>query len=330
MCNGVFVITLRKCGTNGRTRFVFIAPRVCFVGIGGIPTAGEDVTDVNFVGCGLAERTDTAPVIVYNNCCAVRNIIKNPLCIVAGKPDTAGGCEVAQFVVLLILQIVFMNRVIRHGMEKDAANNAGYILPVAGTHKGVPTVAFLGFEDAARCCITCGANHGKIGTGVVALFVNAINGNGVSRAIDADKIRITVFALDVKILIALGFFKFAHEFFSCVGIFCFNRVIGRIRIARGRRNSCRHRGRRRRRCFGHIGNSVRCRNGRFCGAGILGIIIRRFSRLKGRRNAADERRGRVAAAGTGTGCQTEDCGKRKNDTNDTFHKRNTSSVSLFE
>lgn len=76
MCNGVFVITLRKCGTNGRTRFVFIAPRVCFVGVGGIPTAGEDVTDVNFVGCGLAERTDTAPVIVYNNCCAVRNIIK--------------------------------------------------------------------------------------------------------------------------------------------------------------------------------------------------------------------------------------------------------------
>lgn len=206
MCNGVFVITLRKCGTNGRTRFVFIAPRVCFVGVGGIPTAGEDVTDVNFVGCGLAERTDTAPVIVYNNCCAVRNIIKNPLCIVAGKPNTAGGCKVAQFVVLLILQIVFMNRVIRHGMEKDAANNAGYILPVAGTHKGVPTVAFLGFEDAARCCITCGANHGKIGTGVVALFVNAINGNGVSRAIDADKIRITVFALDVKILIALGFF----------------------------------------------------------------------------------------------------------------------------
>ena len=63
-----------------------------------------------------------------------------------------------------------------------------------------------------------------------------------------------------------------------------------------------------------------------------GIIIRRFSRLKGRRNAADEGlgRGRVAAAGTGTGCQTEDCGKRKNDTNDTFHKRNTSSVSLFE
>lgn len=77
----------------------------------------------------------------------------------------------------------------------------------------MPTVAFLGFEDAARCCITCGANHGKIGTGVVALFVNAINGNGVSRAIDADKIRVTVFALDVKILIALGFFSLRMNFF---------------------------------------------------------------------------------------------------------------------
>ena len=40
VCNGVFVITLRKCGTNGRTRFVFIAPRVCLVGMGGIPTRG--------------------------------------------------------------------------------------------------------------------------------------------------------------------------------------------------------------------------------------------------------------------------------------------------